>query len=393
MRALFVHDHPFHEIDGTYYSSGALPAQIWERYLNVFKNITVVGRGRKGGDAGQLSFSSHPDVEFNLFYNVSGGIDYLRKRKAIKAHLEPLILEADAVILRLPSFFGVAAAEICAKYDIKYAAEVVGCVWDSNRNYGTLTGKLRAPIAYLQNRRAVNNSSAAIYVTKDFLQKRYPNNSEITSHASDVYINNFSLDVLHAHQKYLQRSTDTYYLGLIANLQVKYKGFDVLFKALQLIKGKTKFRIELQLIGGGNPAYVKKLIAQYNLSGMVNIIGLLPSGQKVFSALDKLDIYVHPSSQEGLPRAVIEAMARACPVLASSAGGIPELIDNRYLHKPGDYKKLAEQLLFYLHNKDELLKMSQENFEKSKEYNRETLDARRNAFWERTKDEVFNTQY
>src|SRR5690625_3550079 len=247
MRALFIHDHPFHEIDGTYYSSGALPAQIWERYLNVFRSITVVGRGRRGGDASQLSLSSHPDVEFDLFYNVTGGIDYLRKRKAIKAHLEPLILESDAVILRLPSFFGVVAAEICAKHDIKYAAEVVGCVWDSNRNYGTLTGKLRAPIAYLQNRRAVKNSSAAIYVTKDFLQKRYPNNSKIASHASNVYIDSSSPEVLHAHQKYLQRVTDTYYLGLIANLQVKYKGFDVLFKALQQIKNETRFRIELQL--------------------------------------------------------------------------------------------------------------------------------------------------
>src|SRR5690625_3006327 len=194
MRALFVHDHPFHEIDGTYYSSGALPAQIWERYLNVFKNITVVGRGRKGGDAGQLSFSSHPDVEFNLFYNVSGGIDHLRKRKAIKAHLEPLILQSDAVILRLPSFFGVAAAEICASHDIKYAAEVVGCVWDSNKNYGTLAGKLRAPISYLQNRRAVKNSSAAIYVTKDFLQKKYPINHEITTIASKLIINTFFFD-------------------------------------------------------------------------------------------------------------------------------------------------------------------------------------------------------
>ena len=63
---------------------------------------------------------------------------------------------------------------------------------------------------------------------------------------------------------------------------------------------------------------------------------------------DSIDIYVQPSKQEGLPRAVIEAMSRGCPVLGTDIAGIPELIQERCLFKKGSVKSFinaVERLL------------------------------------------------
>lgn len=110
--------------------------------------------------------------------------------------------------------------------------------------------------------------------------------------------------------------------------------------------------------------------------------GQLASGDEVFNYLDELDIYLHPSKQEGLPRSVIEAMSRGCPVLASTVAGIPELLDEKYLHQPGDYKTLAEHLIHYLSDQNALLEMSKANFHKAKEYTAPVLNERRTQFWQ-----------
>ena len=388
MKAIFVHDHPFYmdKPNEKFFSGGGLPSTAWKRYLTVFDQLVVVGRGHVVSDTRGLSLSSHENVTFKPCFGVAGGVDYLLKKKKIKNHLRPLIKQADAVVLRLPSFFGSCAVEICNELDKPYLAEMVGCTWDSNWNYGNLIGKLRAPFSLLQTKKAIKNASAVIYVTEHFLQKRYPTNAKVTSFASNVFIHDFPSSVLSEHQALLQKNRDCYRLALLANLQVKYKGFDVAFKAVAAAKNKLDKPIELLLFGGGDSSYVQPLIDRYGIQDDVKIMGLLSSGQEVYKALDDLDLYIQPSLTEGLPRAVIEAMSRGCPVLASSAGGIPELLDDKYLHKPGDYKALAKHLVKYLPNQNALLQMSEKNFYRSKEYTLDVLEKRRNAFWVEVRD-------
>jgi Glycosyltransferase len=111
------------------------------------------------------------------------------------------------------------------------------------------------------------------------------------------------------------------------------------------------------------------------------IVGRLKAGKEVFEFLDSLDLYLHPSRQEGLPRAVIEAMSRGCPVLASSIAGIPELLAPEFLHKPGDSKKLSDDIIAVLSDVNLREKMAITNFKTAKEYNKEILEERREAFF------------
>lgn len=392
MKLLFVHSHPFYVYKNNVYTSGTLDSKLWNRYLRQGDTLRVVGRGRRlEAKSNSMPESSHPHVTFDLIYDVNGGIDYILKSKAIRNHLKKAIRESDFIIVRLPSVFGEYCADLCQKMKIPYVAEVVGCSWDSNWNYGGLLPKIHAPLAFFRTKKAVKNSLGSIYVTEKFLQKRYPCHGSITSFASNVTIDDFPNQILSNHIELLQNKKQVFHFGLIGNLEVKYKGFETAMRALALVKQNSEINFKLNLIGGGSDVYIKELVKKYKLQYHVNVIGLLSKGEEVYNMLDTLDLYIHPSKQEGLPRSVIEAMSRGCPVLASTVAGIPELLKDKYLHKPGDYKTLSKQIIKSISNIDLLKQMSEENFEKSKEYTSDLLSERRNEFWSKAR-EVIKTE-
>lgn len=384
MKALFVHDHIFYNKENEYYSPGGLPASAWSRYLDSFDSLYVVSRGVEGEIKGGLIQSSRERVFFDLFYEVRGGLDYYRFQKEIKKKLRNYIEKVDVVIIRVPSTIGYFAYQICKELGRPFVSEVVGCAWDSTWNYGSMLIKMQAPLRFFQMKSIVKNSFAVTYVTKFFLQKRYPTKSEITINASNVQLPKVTLDVKEKHIESLNRKMENFVLrlGIIGNLTVKYKGFDVAFKALQKLKEHMpELKFQFLLVGGGDQKYVKSLIEKFGLISECVIIGRLEAGNEVFQFLDSLDLYIHPSKQEGLPRSVIEAMSRATPVLASSVAGIPELIDGKFLHKPGDFNKLFNDLRDILSNSELRVFMASSNFEKSKDYVQDILESRRKEFF------------
>ncbi|MDO8602977.1 MAG: glycosyltransferase family 4 protein [Candidatus Omnitrophota bacterium] len=79
--------------------------------------------------------------------------------------------------------------------------------------------------------------------------------------------------------------------------------------------------------------------------------------------LDIIDIVVLTSKWEGLPIAIIEALSKGKPVVATDAGGMRELVKDGitgYITRPGDYKDTAERILSILENRDSFLKMQRE---------------------------------
>jgi glycosyltransferase involved in cell wall biosynthesis len=169
-------------------------------------------------------------------------------------------------------------------------------------------------------------------------------------------------------------------LGLIGSLIHGHKGVGVALKALAHVRDEIP-EIQLKILGNGDPTPWRRLASRLGVEDITRFCGTIPSGEHVLRWLDDIDLYIQPSLTEGLPRAVIEAMSRGCPVLASSAGGTSELLDDDALHRPGDVDRFSDQITSLLRYVPRQTEMARDNFEMSRRYSTDVLSAKRRAFW------------
>jgi glycosyltransferase involved in cell wall biosynthesis len=373
-----------HDERGNYYAIN-LNYSLWkDRYLPVFENMIVSTRvknmpyeeiiKKKG-----YVLSNGKNVKIKPISEYNKITDIFFKRNTIVRQLEGTIDQADCVIVRLPSPLGNLACDICRKKKKKYAIEMVACAWDGYRYHGHWAGRIVAPYMFLQTKKQCKKASRVLYVTNKFLQKRYPTKG-ISTNASNVMINEPSNDVLTNRVNKIKNKNGDVILGLVGPLELKSKGHIVALKAIKLLKEKYP-NVRIEFLGAGDGNKLKKQVSNLDLDNNVIFKGTLPGGSAVLNWMDTIDILVIPSYQEGLPRVLIEAMSRACPAVGAKTGGIPELINSEVIHKPGDYKKLANDIKKIIENRDFSIKLAKENFKNSKQYAKENLDSRRMRFW------------
>jgi glycosyltransferase involved in cell wall biosynthesis len=101
--------------------------------------------------------------------------------------------------------------------------------------------------------------------------------------------------------------------------------------------------------------------------------------------LDAADLFVMCSLTEGLPKALLEAMARGLPAVGSLVGGIPELLSREALVPPADERRLAEKIMSLARDPEGLTRLSARNFEEASRYRHELLSRLRVEFYHRFK--------
>ena len=381
MKLLFVHDHIFYSSsDGNIYSTGCLPQNIWQRYLYNFSNIEVIGRhgGEVQNASTSFALSSRPSVNFKFVPKISSPLAYISSKKTAWKKIFSCVQNSDAVVARLPSENGLMAVKAAILLKKTYSLEVVACVWDSLYNYGSIIAKIYAPLAYYRMRRTIYRADRVLYVTKHFLQKRYPYSSKATVvNASDIELP--TLDTAVLQKRFVKTYTDKIIFGLIGNYKTKYKGIHTAIEALSLLKNDYDF--EFRILGKGDASPYVNMAQKYGIADRVIFCGSLPNGNPVFEWLDQIDIYLQPSLTEGLPRSPIEAMSRGCLCVASTAGGIPELLDTEYLNKPGDAKGMAQTIKKLLQKGNVWKVISERNFNHVREYQSDILNKRRFSFY------------
>jgi len=127
---------------------------------------------------------------------------------------------------------------------------------------------------------------------------------------------------------------------------VPAKGQHVLLAACSLLKARNR-SFRLTFVGGGTDrASLEQYAASAGLTEQVRFTG--PLGQDgVRNFYDQADLFVLASFAEGVPVVLMEAMAKAIPVISTRIAGIPELIDheeNGLLVDAGDAEDLARQM-------------------------------------------------
>lgn len=387
MRAVYCHDNEYIFSAGcAVYAAGQFAASYWDTYLQHFDQLEVLGRKRDGApptDADNLNRSDTSRVHISGLPNMNSPAGLLRNGLYVKKRVEESVKRSDAVIIRTMSEIGWLAFKAAQKYKKPLAIEMAGCPWDNMWNHGSLIAKAYAPLRYHRARIATGVADGVIYVTNDFLQARYPAGG-LTARASNVRIQDVPEEILikrkqRIKQMFLHKNVIN--IGLMGALHNKLKGIHIALEALAQWHKETGALFRLCLLGPGNVEFLMEDIKKFGLEGFVVHEGLLPSGAPVQQWLDQIDVYLQPSFHEGLPRAVIEAMSRGCPVLASTTGGIPELLPREWLHKPGDAEKLTQTVKALLYSETMMLKHAENNFLTAKNYTADRLEPARHAFW------------
>jgi len=122
------------------------------------------------------------------------------------------------------------------------------------------------------------------------------------------------------------------------------KGVYDLIQAAEKIIGKKR-KVKFILCGDGEIKKVRKIIEKKGLSNNFEVPGWIEDKEKY---LKKADIFVLPTYHEGLPNAILEAIAAGLPAISTPVGGIPEAVHdgkNGFLIEPGDVSALQEKIL------------------------------------------------
>lgn len=372
------------KVRGIYYLPDTFGEKIWSRYLEVFDSISVVSRVEewdkpKSGGLKPLNDQRIKIIDLPAY---NGPFDYILKRGQINSILEDLIAPDNAYLLRVPGQIGSLAADILRRNNIPYGIEVVGDPWEAMapQAFQHPFARILRVIAARNLKQVAQHSSTALYVTENILQQLYPPKKGITSSAvSDVDLN--SEDSLATHHTIKRFSNITeFQIMSIGSLAQIYKSPDIVLKALAKY-AEAGYKFKFTWFGDGK--YREQMIQLADSLGIGNIVSFPGnvSHDEIFSQLKQCDIMIHASKTEGLPRAIIEAMAQGVPVIATNVGGIPELLLPEALVKVNDSDAVFEKLVMFSTNPQIMLDQSKHNLDKSRKFSNSILKEKRLQFF------------
>lgn len=371
--------------DGVVWTDGQFPYEFWRRYLQVFDQVLILARvrdvasparGARQVDGEQVRLAAIP-------YYIGPGQFILRYPEARRV-VEKVAARDSAFILRVPSAIGAILAKACLRRNRAYGVEVVGDPWDvfaPGANAHFLRPFFRRLFAR-RLRTLCSHASAAAYVTAAALQRRYPApGARFSTHYSSVELPPEAFRHPATHGRAL--SVTKARVVTVGSLQQRYKGIDVLIEAVALCWQKG-LQLELTVVGDGqHRAELEKQALDVGLGDSVRFIGQLSGSAAVREQLDEADLFVLASRTEGLPRVIIEAMARGLQCIGSRVGGIPELLEDEEMVDSDDAAGLAQKIFDVISDPDRMRRMGERNFEKAQEYSDERLMARRVEFYRR----------
>ena len=131
----------------------------------------------------------------------------------------------------------------------------------------------------------------------------------------------------------------------------KRKGVYDLLQAVAACESRLSQGIKIYLCGDGETEKVKEAAACLGIADRIVHIGWVPS-EKMESMYRKAMMFVLPSYHEGMPMALLEAMAHGIPCIAGNVDAVPEVLEDGggILIEPGDVSSLKRAILLLAEN-------------------------------------------
>lgn len=384
-RGIFCHDLPIYkDINGDYCCT-TLTDKVFKRYFDVVDELVVATRIYQLNctylDAHQEKITLQ-NIRFLNLPNLNKPQYIITKMPKAKRVIRDEMSRCDLVFIR-GGIIGLLSARIAKELGKRYLCESAGCAWDEYW-YHSFTGKLIAPYMELNAKKTTKSADYVVYVTEKYLQDRYPTDG-VPAAVSDVVINDINEQFLEERiEKIRKRKKDQLWvIGTAAGLKTRSKGQQFVIEAISRLKNEIDIRYELA--GTGDPSYLKSVAEKFHVEDRIVFKGEI-NHDEILEWMDSLDTYIQPSMQEGLPRALVEAMSRACPCIGSTTGGIPELLHETALFQRGDIDALTQKVReFYSYDWE---KHATLNFNRAKDFQESILSDKRERIFKAYREDV-----
>lgn len=365
------------------YAQNASMYEMYQRYLRVYDALKIVARCIDEEDLNPKRVKiCDTRIEIVQLPITHGVFQYARNIFENKKILKGVADDCNAVIYRLPSTVSIDVYASIKNSGLPYATEVVFDAFDGYQTANGIVDKFAWLLMDRKMRKICYNADGVSCVTEKYLQRRYHSKVQkaFRSHYSSVGLENSFF----GSEKYFPINKPV----LISHvaLQVEYKGrkgHNELLHALKKVRSKGK---DVRVLFAGEDyndgiKRLRNLASELGIDDYVNFLGFVDK-QELAQLLNDSDIFVLPTKAEGLPRVIIEAMAKGLPCITTNVSGNPELIEDQYLIDYHDIDSLADRILRLLENKDEYERCSKRNLEVSKLYRKDVLEKRRDLFYQ-----------
>jgi len=384
MKLLTTHEIHATEVDGKFYNSnGVIEYNALCNYRFAIRNLLLVSRCKKGSkaksdwlriDGEGIDICPIPDFNFHSPLKVLFLLPSIFK-KSLKA-----IKSCDRYMVRLPGPTGAITAILLQIKKKQYAIELVG---DPIGMFKESKGFIKHQWFY-----TLFNSHLYKYLVKkaycvgyrsEFLRKKYP-----CQHPEQQWVFSgaqLSDGAIAAPRKIEWFKKEPFVIMFVGRIN-KEKGVIHLLHAFKKMLETSQKKMELHYIGDG--AFLPQLKHEANRLGLNNSVifhGRVERGTRLFALLDQAHCFVLPTYLEGMPRSLIEAMARGVPCFASNIEVVTEVLDPTYCFAPRDFNAIVKTLLPVVNNPARLAEISFQCFEASKAHWPEALATAKKGFW------------
>ncbi|MFT4148385.1 MAG: glycosyltransferase family 4 protein [Micrococcaceae bacterium] len=317
----------------------------------------------------EISGNVYKLPNYSQFKGLASSLPKLNKAVA------KVVAENDVIIATVPTTpIQYAAIINCLRLKKKLVIAVVG---------DTRTGikyNLPKPLSYLSlpltyvSKGIVKQADGVKYVTDSVLQEEYP----AKSNAPTIGLSNVVIPELKTHHE--KNLPDKLRLVSVA-WAASYKGHQFVIKALPDIMKQYPDTVYTIAGEGQYLQTLKDLSKELDVEDHVNFLGYVSDKKRLDELIDDSSIFLLPSLTEGLPRSLIEAMARGIPCIGAETVGIKELLDESAMVKPGSVNELKDTILKFANDPEFATEQGRRNAEVAARYTEEHKE-QRIARWE-----------
>jgi glycosyltransferase involved in cell wall biosynthesis len=244
--------------------------------------------------------------------------------------------------------------------------DILHCFLTSGNFYGLIGGVMSGTKRRIAGERSVGNhlqgmrrrayamtlKTATVVVTNSSRNKQWLHENYKLAASKVLIIKNGCaipsprpLDDVAAKRLALGVAPDEFLVGTATHLS-REKDVSCLVAAIHDVV-RSGIPVRAAVVGSG-PLHdsVRHQIDELGIADRVALLGYRPHAETLL-LMQALDCFVLPSRVEGMPNALMEAMALGVPSIASDVGGVPELIEDRttgLLFSSGDSRGLANQI-------------------------------------------------